>query len=100
MPCADVGFGSAPWISRSRQWRLPKTLYCLLPTLVIFGRFLVCDLKIGWRIDYMKLGFVSGVFWDLTLEEVFSFASAEGFDCVEVMCWPKGSPRGATHIDV
>ena len=38
----------------------------------------------------MKLGFVSAILPDLELEEVLAFANAEGFDCVELMCWPKG----------
>lgn len=52
----------------------------------------------------MKLGFVSAIFPDLTLEEVAAFARANGFSCVEVMCWPKGKAErryaGVTHIDV
>ncbi len=51
----------------------------------------------------MKLGFVSAILPDLSLEEVASFASAEGFSCVELMCWPKGKAErryaGVTHID-
>lgn len=52
----------------------------------------------------MKLGFVSAILPDLSLEEVVQFASAEGFACVELMCWPKGKAErryaGVTHIDV
>ena len=52
----------------------------------------------------MKLGFVSAILPDLTLREVFEFAAEEGFDCVEVMCWPPGRAKrryaGVTHIDV
>ena len=52
----------------------------------------------------MQLGFVSAIFGDLTLEEVFAFAADEGFGCVELMCWPPGSAdrryAGVTHIDV
>ncbi len=52
----------------------------------------------------MKLGFVSAILPDWTLEQVFQFAAAEGFDCVEVMCWPVGKAErryaGVTHIDV
>ena len=52
----------------------------------------------------MKLGFVSAVLPDLALKEVISFAAAEGFRCVELMCWPKGKAErryaGVTHIDV
>ena len=52
----------------------------------------------------MKLGFVSAILPDLNLREVFEFAAEEGFDCVEVMCWPPGKAdrryAGVTHIDV
>ena len=52
----------------------------------------------------MKLGFVSAILPDLSLEEVARFAAAEGFDCVELMCWPAGKAErryaGVTHIDV
>lgn len=52
----------------------------------------------------MKLGFVSAILPDLSLEEVLAFASEAGFDCVELMCWPKGKAErryaGVTHIDV
>ncbi len=50
------------------------------------------------------LGFVSAIFSDKTFEEVFDFASENGFRCVELMCWPKGKAErryaGVTHIDV
>ena len=39
----------------------------------------------------MQLGFVSAILPDLTLEEVLHFAAEQKFDCVEVMCWPKGA---------
>jgi len=52
----------------------------------------------------MKLGFVSAILPDLSLEEVVKFASEEDFACVELMCWPKGKAErryaGVTHIDV
>jgi sugar phosphate isomerase/epimerase len=52
----------------------------------------------------MKLGFVSAILPDLSLEQVVQFASAEGFSCVELMCWPRGKAErryaGVTHIDV
>lgn len=52
----------------------------------------------------MQLGFVSAILPELTLEEVFQTASEIGYDCVEVMCWPKGKSSrryaGITHIDV
>ena len=52
----------------------------------------------------MHLGFVSAILPDLGLEEVMQCAADSGFDCVEVMCWPKGPAErryaGVTHIDV
>ena len=52
----------------------------------------------------MKLGFVSAILPELSLKEVLKFAAEEGFDCVEVMCWPPGKAErryaGVTHIDV
>jgi sugar phosphate isomerase/epimerase len=52
----------------------------------------------------MKLGFVSAILPDLSLEEVAAFAASEGFDCIELMCWPTGKAErryaGVTHIDV
>ncbi len=51
----------------------------------------------------MKLGFVSAILPELGLEEVLAFASAEGFECVELMCWPRGKAErryaGVTHVD-
>ena len=52
----------------------------------------------------MKLGFVSAILPDLSLEEVIQFASGADFDCVELMCWPRGKAErryaGVTHVDV
>jgi sugar phosphate isomerase/epimerase len=52
----------------------------------------------------MLLGFVSAIRPDLSLAEVLDFAAGEGYDCVEVMCWPPGKAErryaGVTHIDV
>ena len=52
----------------------------------------------------MKLGFVSAILPELSFEEVVSFASREGFSCVELMCWPHGKAErryaGITHVDV
>ena len=52
----------------------------------------------------MQLGFVSAILPDLSLDEVLAFAAAEGFACVEVMCWPAGKAErryaGVTHLDV
>lgn len=51
----------------------------------------------------MQLGFVSAILPDLSLEEVLAYASQNGFDCVELMCWPVGKAErryaGVTHID-
>ncbi len=52
----------------------------------------------------MKLGFVTAILPDLSFEEVIDFAGKTGYDCIEVMCWPKGKAErryaGITHIDV
>jgi len=52
----------------------------------------------------MQLGFVSAILPDLSLEQVLAEAASVGYDCVEVMCWPKGKAErryaGVTHIDV
>lgn len=52
----------------------------------------------------MQLGFVSAILPELSFEELMKFASEEGYDCVEVMCWPIGKATrryaGVTHIDV
>ena len=52
----------------------------------------------------MKLGFVSAILPDLTLEEVVGVAAELGYDCIELMCWPKGKAErryaGVTHLDV
>ena len=52
----------------------------------------------------MKLGFVSAILPELSLNRVLAFAAAERFACVEVMCWPVGKAdrkyAGITHIDV
>src|SRR4030065_2351652 len=52
----------------------------------------------------MKLGFVSAILADQSFEEIFDFASQNNFNCIEVLCWPKGKAErkyaGVTHIDV
>ena len=52
----------------------------------------------------IQLGFVSAILPDLSLKEVVQFAGDNGFDAVEVMCWPRGKAErryaGVTHIDV
>lgn len=52
----------------------------------------------------MKLGFMTAILPDLSLEQIVQFAAEEGFSCLEIMCWPKGKAErryaGVTHIDV
>ena len=53
----------------------------------------------------MKLGFLTAAFPDLSLEQVAAWAKAEGFETLEVACWPAGGGEkrryaGVTHIDV
>jgi sugar phosphate isomerase/epimerase len=52
----------------------------------------------------MKLGFVSAILPELTLDEVLAFAAQAGYSSVEVMCWPPGKAErryaGVTHLDV
>src|SRR5262245_15861290 len=52
----------------------------------------------------MKLGFVSAILPELSLEQILDFARTEGFQCVEAMCWPTGKAErkfaGVTHVDV
>ena len=52
----------------------------------------------------MKLGFVSAILADMDLRGVVETAAGEGYDCVEVLCWPRGKAErryaGVTHIDV
>jgi sugar phosphate isomerase/epimerase len=53
----------------------------------------------------MRLGFVTAILGDLPLAEVLAFAASEGYQCVEVMCWPAGEGPdrkygGVCHIDV
>ena len=51
----------------------------------------------------MKLGFVSAILDTWSYEEMMDFASAQGFACVEVACWPQGKAErryaGVSHID-
>jgi len=52
----------------------------------------------------MRLGFVSAILPDCSLEEVFATAAELDYQCVELMCWPPGAAErryaGVTHIDV
>ena len=51
----------------------------------------------------MKLGFVSAILPEFTLEQVLAFAAETGYSSVEVMCWPPGKAErryaGVTHFD-
>ncbi len=53
----------------------------------------------------MKLGLLTAALPDLTLEEIADWASANGFETLEVACWPSGGAAarryaGVSHIDV
>ncbi len=52
----------------------------------------------------MKLGFVSAILAERSLEQVLQFAASEGFETVELMSWPLGKAErkyaGVTHVDV
>ena len=51
----------------------------------------------------MQLGFVSAILPELSFDEICQVGAAEGYDCIEVMCWPPGKAErryaGVTHID-
>ena len=51
----------------------------------------------------MKLGFVSAILPELSLNDVLAFAAAEGFATVELMSWPVGAAErrfaGVTHVN-
>jgi sugar phosphate isomerase/epimerase len=53
----------------------------------------------------MKLGLLTAAFPTLTLDEVSTWAAANGFDAIEVAVWPSGGGKarryaGTAHIDV
>ncbi|MCF0228707.1 MAG: sugar phosphate isomerase/epimerase [Parasporobacterium sp.] len=52
----------------------------------------------------MNFGLHSAILPDLTFEEVVDYASAVGFKCLEVCCWPVGKAvrryAGVTHINL
>src|ERR687895_2879540 len=53
----------------------------------------------------MKRGLLPAAFPELTLDEIADWASANGFDSLEVACWPAGEGAarryaGVSHIDV
>ena len=51
----------------------------------------------------MQLGFVSAILPELSFDEICCVGAGEGYDCIEVMCWPPGKAErryaGVTHID-
>ena len=51
----------------------------------------------------MQLGFVSAILPELPFDEICRIGAREGYDCIEVMCWPPGKAErryaGVTHID-
>lgn len=52
----------------------------------------------------MKLGIVSAIYDGFSFEEMIDHASATGYECVEVACWPHGKAErryaGVSHINV
>lgn len=52
----------------------------------------------------MKLGIVSAIYDGFSFEEMIDISSANGYECVEVACWPQGKAErryaGVSHIDV
>src|SRR5438105_5263714 len=55
--------------------------------------------------DDVKLGLLTAAFGNLSLDEVAAWAAANGFDMLEVACWPAGGGEqrryaGVSHIDV
>src|SRR5437763_8422246 len=53
----------------------------------------------------LRLGLLTAAFPDLSLDGVAAWAAANGFDMLEVACWPAGRGErrryaGVTHIDV
>jgi sugar phosphate isomerase/epimerase len=53
----------------------------------------------------LKLGLLTAAFPDLTLEQVAEWAAGNGFEALEIACWPSGGGErrryaGVTHIDV
>lgn len=52
----------------------------------------------------MKLGFFTALFPDLELPDVARLAAEEGFECLEIACWPRARAdrryAGITHVDL
>lgn len=51
----------------------------------------------------MKLGLITSILGELSFEEMISYVSEIGLECVEVACWPKGDAQrryaGVSYID-
>jgi sugar phosphate isomerase/epimerase len=53
----------------------------------------------------LKLGLLTAAFPELTLDQVAAWAAGNGFEALEIACWPSGGGErrryaGVTHIDV
>src|SRR5690348_7146411 len=53
----------------------------------------------------MKLGLMTAAFSSVTLERVASWSGANGYEMLEIACWPRASGErrrysGVSHIDV
>src|SRR3954447_10357100 len=53
----------------------------------------------------MKLGLLTAAFPTLSLDEIADWASANGYEALEIACWPAGEGAarrygGVSHIDV
>ena len=52
----------------------------------------------------IQLGLVSAILAELSFEEVLKVCAREGYECVELMAWPRGRAErryaGVTHVDV
>ena len=52
----------------------------------------------------MKLGFLTSILQDYNFEQVMDFAGENGFQCVELACWPQGKAErryaGVCHLDI
>ena len=52
----------------------------------------------------MKMGFVTSILENYSFEEAVDIAAENGFECMEVACWPAGKAErryaGVSHIDV
>ena len=48
----------------------------------------------------MKLGLLTAAFPELTLDEIADWAAANGFDALEVACWPAGEGAARRYAGV